>query len=805
MRSSRSGLVFYFLCLTQFLAPAKGQNPVSNPATPPKTTPTITWPTPAAISYGTALSATQLNATASATGTFVYSSVLGTVLPAGSHTLTVTFTPSDTTSYNPATAQVTITVKRASPTITWPPPAAISFGTVLSGTQLNATANAPGTFVYTPAAGTAPAVGSQTLSTIFTPTDAASYDTATSTVTLAVNKSTPSITWAAPQAIIAGTPLSSAQLDATANVAGKFEYKPTAGTVLLAGSQPLTTTFTPTDSATYSSATSSVTLAVDSPASVCSKTSAAWPNAKNPITAVIPGSIYEGTVTIVRLTGSGLDTTWTMQLCPVPPPSVSAGDEPTNSPDPSSATALSTLVTAKPGSAGQYKLMIFDSTASAAYDSGQTLTIAPSSDVKYVACAGPASMPKPNANLGCSFVPLSYETAYEVFGKGVADRFVAVQVTVENRNSSSEFLLQDVRVGKKGFVLSSYDKKIPRSVGERAEQLSARAIVIRVTAATASVLTGIAGIAGNVLLTDAAIIYAGPAQTGLQSVIPNFSAAELARIDDLGFSVTSTVIPKSTAIAVVAFAPSDTLHIAPHAPKRHLGLLRPKENNFSTYKGPDLEELFASLMVSVAGTHVQATNPSQPTLKLFIPSSANTITLAALQSQAGPGSITVQGTSLDGVSQIQLTLSTDSKAVISAKLQPLQGETSVDPTVALLSIPTSSNAASGDYNITFILKDGTTVNTSQKITVLPTPVINPPHAKASTAAAPVTVAITGKGFGESPGTVTFSGATAEPIDAKSWTDTSITAAVPSNVKPGPVTITSSSNVTQTTASFTVDQ
>ena len=44
----------------------------------------ITWPTPAAIIYGTALSATQLNATAERSpGTFVYTPASGTVLNAG--------------------------------------------------------------------------------------------------------------------------------------------------------------------------------------------------------------------------------------------------------------------------------------------------------------------------------------------------------------------------------------------------------------------------------------------------------------------------------------------------------------------------------------------------------------------------------------------------------------------------------------------------------------------------------------------------------------------------------------------------
>ena len=46
-----------------------------------------------------------------------------------------------------------------------------SFGTVLSSTQLNATADVPGNFAYTPAAGTILAPGSsQLLTVVFTPT-----------------------------------------------------------------------------------------------------------------------------------------------------------------------------------------------------------------------------------------------------------------------------------------------------------------------------------------------------------------------------------------------------------------------------------------------------------------------------------------------------------------------------------------------------------------------------------------------------------------------------------------------------------
>src|SRR4029077_9116247 len=112
----------------------------------------------------------------------------------GGQTLSVSFTPTDTANYNAATASVAITVLKATPTITWATPASIVYGTALSTTQLNATASVPGTFVYTPPAGTVlPVGGGQTVSVSFTPTDTANYNAATASVAVTVLKATPTI------------------------------------------------------------------------------------------------------------------------------------------------------------------------------------------------------------------------------------------------------------------------------------------------------------------------------------------------------------------------------------------------------------------------------------------------------------------------------------------------------------------------------------------------------------------------------------------------------------------------------------
>lgn len=104
-----------------------------------KATPVITWANPSPISYETLLSSDQLNATASVPGTFSYSPAALALLTAGSHTLTVTFTPTNTTNYTNATSSVTLVVNPATPQINWPTLAPITFGTALSGIQLNAT------------------------------------------------------------------------------------------------------------------------------------------------------------------------------------------------------------------------------------------------------------------------------------------------------------------------------------------------------------------------------------------------------------------------------------------------------------------------------------------------------------------------------------------------------------------------------------------------------------------------------------------------------------------------------------------
>jgi hypothetical protein len=285
-----------------------------------QTTPSISWSTPAALTYGTALSSTQLDASTSISGTFVYTPAAGTVLSAGTQTLSVTFTPDDTTDYTTATQTVQLVVNQASPTITWPKPSAITYGMALSTTQLSAATSVAGTLAYTPSAGTVLSAGTQTLSVTFSPTDTIDYTTATQTVQLVVNQASPTITWSKPSAITYGTALSTTQLSATASVPGTLAFTPSVGTVLSAGTQTLSVTLTPTDTTDYTTATQTVQLVVNQAAPLitwAAPAPIAYPTALSATqlnaTASVPGAFAynPGTGTVLNTGTQTLSVTFT--------------------------------------------------------------------------------------------------------------------------------------------------------------------------------------------------------------------------------------------------------------------------------------------------------------------------------------------------------------------------------------------------------------------------------------------------------------------------------------------------------------
>lgn len=197
--------------------------------------------------------------------TFAGWSCNGTTFAAGA---TVTMGSSNFTCVAQWSANVlTPNVTKQKLKLTWPNPSSINFGIPLGGGQLNAATDAPSRCTYSPAAGTLLAVGTYTLSVTCVPTDATAYEAVTGTVTLVVKKGKgkPRIIWFNPSSIVNPTPLSGTQLNAVANVPGRYSYSPAAGTVLVPGRHPLNVKFTPSDEEENESIEANVTIDVTAP------------------------------------------------------------------------------------------------------------------------------------------------------------------------------------------------------------------------------------------------------------------------------------------------------------------------------------------------------------------------------------------------------------------------------------------------------------------------------------------------------------------------------------------------------------
>ena len=128
--------------------------------------------------------------------TAAYSTAATNGSPAGTYAIVPSLVdPNDSqTNYTVTLVSATLTISQTATIITWTNPAPITYGAALSSNQLNATANVPGNFVYSPTNGAVLNTGSNTLSVIFTPLDTVDYTNAAATVSLVVQPAALTVT-----------------------------------------------------------------------------------------------------------------------------------------------------------------------------------------------------------------------------------------------------------------------------------------------------------------------------------------------------------------------------------------------------------------------------------------------------------------------------------------------------------------------------------------------------------------------------------------------------------------------------------
>lgn len=228
----------------------------------------LNWDTPSTVTYGTPVGSEIMNATANVEGTFAYNFAYDSVFNAGTNVITATFTPTDNY-FAGSTKMVNYTVNKAPLTATADnlslqtgssiPDLTFTYSGFVNGDNVSDLDLAP---VATTKANSLSDAGEYPITVLagFDNNYEMTYLEGTLTLT---TLQVPTITWNTPDAIVYGTALSNTQLNATASVEGTFTYSPAIGSVLNAGNvQALNVTFTPTDGATYATASKTATINV---------------------------------------------------------------------------------------------------------------------------------------------------------------------------------------------------------------------------------------------------------------------------------------------------------------------------------------------------------------------------------------------------------------------------------------------------------------------------------------------------------------------------------------------------------------
>jgi hypothetical protein len=253
-----------------------------------RATPTVTFPSPSPIVYGTDLSFV-LVASCGTPGKFKYYIDVNystqvykdTKLTPKMYSIYAIYTPTDQDNYAPVFATVDLSVNKAIPSLQYATPAPIQYGTLLES-SLTATTNILGKIDYFSNPGLTTQVnsltvlnpGTYTIYAKLTPTDLVGYTPLTTYATLVVNSTasfTPTMTYPTPTSITYGTNLAN-KLNASIlpNIPGSIRYytdatfstEVTTYTVLLPGLYTIYARFIPTNATQSSQVSKSVSLFV---------------------------------------------------------------------------------------------------------------------------------------------------------------------------------------------------------------------------------------------------------------------------------------------------------------------------------------------------------------------------------------------------------------------------------------------------------------------------------------------------------------------------------------------------------------
>jgi hypothetical protein len=216
----------------------------------------------------------------------------------------------------------------------------------------------------------------------------------------------------------------------------------------------------------------------------------------------------------------------------------------------------------------------------------QVATSEPASSSVKQAVASRPTFDRPD-DVSCSFSIMDWHETSDVFGRRVANQYIAIQVNIRNLSKDSEFLVHDIQIAvdtgvnprQLGRFQAGRDRIIVRSVAQRGQSEDRRNLILN----TMQMIGNIAGGASTAFthatvddkdttpadkLSTAVELFQGPFITGLLNIFPDHTLEHINHISDLAFSASSvnkTVIPIQGAVPLVTFLVERPLEQLPFA------------------------------------------------------------------------------------------------------------------------------------------------------------------------------------------------------------------------------------------------
>jgi hypothetical protein len=249
---------------------------------------------------------------------------------------------------------------------------------------------------------------------------------------------------------------------------------------------------------------------------------------------------------------------------------------------------------------------------SAAMDA-KLITSKAAEQLSQTLAAAPMSQTSTN-DVSCSQSMLTWNEARWIFGRKIADTYIAIQVNARNLSGDKEFLIHDLQVAVADFkafpneekvaescmedsgsvthFVAGHDRMLVRGVGQTGQQFTTRNITARLLESLGSVFGAAALVAGGPSFGSAVHIFNAAGVPGFGSALPDLTVDQLNRLNDLGFSSSSAykiVIPKNGSVPMTTFLPSD-IFAEKYRNWHHCQLLNFQENMVVVLGGKHIQE-----------------------------------------------------------------------------------------------------------------------------------------------------------------------------------------------------------------------